>query len=84
LKRFFVDEFEVPEILLETAVCEDGDLPDNEGVSVNSFECILLFLPYPFLEGADIVVGWYPYGKETTRVISKDQTVERECVVPGY
>ena len=81
LKRCFVAKLECLEILLETAVGENGDLPENEGVRVNTFECILLLFPYLFLEGADIVVAWYLYSKEVARVVAEDQTVECECAV---
>jgi hypothetical protein len=64
-----------------------GNLPENESVCVNVFECIQLLLPYLFLEYTDrfrfrdlesISLKWNLDRKDETRVIANDQTVEFE------
>jgi hypothetical protein len=83
LKRMLVDELEGLEILLETAVGENGDLPENEGVRINAFERNPLFLPYLFLEGTDRLCACNFNRKDVARVVAEDQAVECEWAVSG-
>jgi hypothetical protein len=82
-QRLFFDGGEVVELLLESVVGGDRDLPQNERVGVDTRKRIPLLLLYHVLEGADISVVPDLDSKDMAGIFAEHKTVELECAVDG-
>jgi hypothetical protein len=70
------NEVQLTEVVFETFVEGDGNLPENEGVCVDVFECVLLLVLDGVSEDADSLVVGDLDREKTTRVIAEHETIE--------
>ena len=72
------NEVQLAEIVFETFVEGDGNRPENEGLCIDVFECVLIFVLDEFPEDADSLVVGDLDREDVTGVIAEHETIEFE------
>jgi hypothetical protein len=72
----FINEIELAKVLIEISSDRDGNPPEDEGVCVDVFECVLLLVLDDFLEGADQLCPFNLDWKDVGGVIAEKPAVE--------